>query len=191
MDTQHIRKIQLLIVLLVIFSLVLFIRLIPDTNNRPVSAYHGVRNSVIIAPVRLRIPVINVDASIQYVGVTKNGAMDVPDNSVDVGWFKIGPRPGEKGSAVISGHFDGKNSEVGVFAGLDTLKSGDRVYIANSNGSTTTFVVRESRTYDPGYADDVFRASDTAHLNLITCDGVWDRAKKSYSKRLVVFTDML
>jgi len=28
-----------------------------------------------------------------------------------------------------------------------------------------------------------------AHLNLITCEGVWDKVSKSYSKRLVVFTD--
>jgi hypothetical protein len=52
------------------------------------------------------------------------------------------------------------------------------------------FVVRESRTYNPGYAEEVFSANDGAHLNLVTCDGVWDGAKKSYSKRLVIFADI-
>jgi hypothetical protein len=33
-------------------------------------------------------------------------------------------------------------------------------------------------------------SNDKAHLNLITCDGVWDVTKKSYSKRLVVFADI-
>lgn len=140
-------------------------------------------------PVRLTIPVINVNANIQQVGVTPKGAMGIPSNTVDVGWFKFGPRPGEKGSAVISGHFDGKNGETGVFTNLYQLKKGDKLYIEGSNGKSIAFVVRESRTYDPGYAEEVFSLSDSAHLNLITCDGVWDGAKKSYSKRLVVFAD--
>lgn len=52
-------------------------------------------------------------------------------------------------------------------------------------------MVRELRTYGP--KDDVtnvFNSSDgQAHLNLITCEGIWDKASKSYSKRLVIFTD--
>ena len=141
-------------------------------------------------PVRLKIPSINVDAYVQHVGVTSEGDMEVPDNSDDVGWFKLGYRPGEVGSAVISGHFNGKNGEVGVFYDLVKLKKGDKLYLEDDNGTMTTFVVRESRVYDPGYAEELFTLNDGAHLNLVTCDGVWDGIKKSYSKRLVVFTDI-
>ncbi len=139
---------------------------------------------------RLMIPSINVNTSIQYLGVTPKGEMDVPSNTVDVGWFKLGSRPGEKGSAVISGHFDGKNGEAGVFTNLNKLRKGDNIYIQDDKGRYISFIVRESRTYDPGYAEEVFSVNDTAHLNLITCDGVWDGAKKSYTKRLVVFADI-
>ena len=61
----------------------------------------------------------------------------------------------------------------------------------DENGMITTFVVREIRTYDKDeYAPDVFILDDDkAHLNLITCIGFWDKVSKSYSKRLVVFTD--
>jgi LPXTG-site transpeptidase (sortase) family protein len=142
-------------------------------------------------PVRLKIPTINVDSAIGYVGLTSEGDMEVPNNTIDVGWFDLGPHPGEKGSAVIAGHFDGENGEAGVFANLHKLKEGDKLFIEDSKGVVTSFVVRESRTYDPGYADDVFGQSDGAHLNLVTCDGVWDGAKKSYSKRLVVFADII
>lgn len=142
-------------------------------------------------PVRLIIPVINLNASIQQVGVTPQGAMEVPNNTVDVGWFKLGSIPGEKGSAVIAGHFDGKNGETGVFTNLDKLKAGDKLYIEDDSGITTTFVVRESRIYNQGYAEEVFSLNDGAHLNLVTCDGVWDGAKKSYNKRLVVFADII
>lgn len=143
------------------------------------------------SPVRLIVPAININAGIQYLGVTNIGEMEVPNNVVDVGWFELGPRPGEQGSSVIAGHLNGPSGEVGVFADLSKLKKGDKLYIKNDNGTSVTFVVREKRTYDPGHAADVFNMSDTSHLNLITCDGDWNNDKKSYSKRLVVFTDIV
>jgi len=143
-------------------------------------------------PVHLIIPALNVNAAIQSVGVNNKGEMDVPSNTVDVGWFRLGTLPGKPGSAVIDGHFDGENGEATVFADLYKLKKGDKLYIKDNKGASTTFIVRESRTYDVGYAEDVFSSNDGGvHLNLITCDGVWDGVKKSYTKRLVVFTDVL
>jgi LPXTG-site transpeptidase (sortase) family protein len=141
-------------------------------------------------PVRLKIPDINVDAAIEDVGVTPKGAMSAPSDIANVGWFDLGPRPGEKGNAVIAGHFDGENGEAGVFTNLDKLKTGDKLYVEDNNGISTTFIVRGSRAYNPGYANDVFSGTSSAHLNLITCNGVWDETKQSFSKRLVVFTDI-
>lgn len=179
----------LLIIALVAYSLLLLFHLTQGTNQESVLQSQITSNVSFGLPVRLIIPAINVNASIQQVGITSKGEMEVPSNSVDVGWFKFGERPGEKGSAVIAGHFDGKNGEAGVFTDLDKLKEGDKVYIEDDKGISIAFVVQESRTYDPGYADDVFSSSDGVYLNLITCDGVWDGVKKSYSKRLVVFTE--
>lgn len=142
------------------------------------------------SPMRLVIPAIDVNTNIQNLGVTLKGALEVPNNAVDAGWFDLGPRPGERGSAVIAGHFDGKNGEAGVFTNLDKLKPGDMLYVKDDKGVSTAFVVRGSRTYDPGYAEEVFSTNDGSHLNLITCDGVWDGVKKSYTKRLVVFADI-
>lgn len=139
---------------------------------------------------RLLIPSINVNSAILHLGVTSGGGMEVPDNAADVGWFKLGPRPGEIGSAVIAGHFDGENGEAGVFTNLYKLKKGDKLYVGDGKGTYIAFVVRESRTYNPGYADDVFSRSDGAHLNFITCDGAWDKNGESYTKRLVIFTDV-
>ena len=98
---------------------------------------------------------------------------------------------GEKGSGVIAGHLNGKNGEDGVFIDLYKLKTGERLSVIDDKGATITFEVSESRIYDPGYADEVFSRNDGVYLNLITCDGVWDGAKKSYDKRLVVFTKMV
>ncbi len=154
--------------------------LLPNTGFAPNSC----------SPMRLVIPAINVNANIQNTGITSKGVMETPNNAVDAGWFDLGPRPGEKGSAVIAGHFDGKNGEAGVFTNLNKLKPGDKLYVQDYKGASTTFTVSGNRIYDPGYADEVFSSNDGTHLNLITCDGVWDGDLKSYSKRLVVFTDI-
>jgi len=142
-------------------------------------------------PVRLEIPGINVDAPVEYVGLTSDGAMDVPKDPVNVAWFNLGPRPGENGSAVITGHYGWKNKISAVFDNLHTLRKGDKIYIEDEKGTNTVFVVREIQIY--GKNEDfslVFGSSDEkAHLNLITCTGIWNKTKKTYSDRLIVFTD--
>lgn len=64
-----------------------------------------VNPGLLASPVRLKIPKINIDAAIESVGLTPEGAMDVPKSHTNVAWFNLGPRPGEQGSAVINGHF--------------------------------------------------------------------------------------
>lgn len=143
-------------------------------------------------PVRLNIPSINVDAPIEYVGLTPDGAMDVPKERANVAWFELGSRPGENGSAVIAGHYGRWKDGVGsVFDDLNKLRKGDILYVEDDKGTIISFVVRESRSYDLNAdASDVFYSNDgESHLNLITCEGVWDEVSKSYSERLVVFTD--
>ena len=138
------------------------------------------------------IPAIGVNVAMQHVGLTPEGAMEVPGSTADAGWYKFGSLPGERGSAVIAGHFDGENGKKGVFEKLHVLKKGDKIYVKNSDGKTKSFIVRESRTYNPeADASAVFGQIEGNHLNLITCDGIWDIAKKSYSKRLVVFADAM
>ena len=143
------------------------------------------------SPARLKIPSINVDAHIEYVGLTPDGAMDVPKDPDNVAWFDLGPHPGENGSAVMAGHYGWKNNIPAVFDNLHKLRKGDKLYIEDDKGVIITFVVRESRRYNPNDdASDVFGSTDgKSHLNLITCEGVWDKISKTYSKRLVVFTD--
>lgn len=181
---------HLLITVFVIFSLLLLFYPSQGINEKLVSKSSVISKISPGAPVRLIIPQININTDIKYMGVTPYGVMEVPNNIMDVGWFKLGPHPGEKGSAVIAGHFDGKNGEAGVFVNLYKLKKGDKLYTEDDKGVLIAFIVREKHIYDPGSADEVFSSSDSAHLNLITCDGVWDGAKKSYSKRLVVFADI-
>lgn len=143
-------------------------------------------------PKRLKVPQINIDIALESVGLTSRGAVDVPRGRANAAWFNLGPRPGEVGNAVIDGHYGiWKNGQTAVFNNLSKLKKGDKLYIIDAQGATTTFVVREFKTYDwTSSVPKIFFSDDEkSHLNLITCGGTWNKTSQNYSKRLVVFTD--
>jgi len=142
-------------------------------------------------PVSLRIPAIDVDAPIESVGINSKGEMDTPTDPASTAWFNLGPRPGEVGSSVIDGHLDWFNGTPAVFENLSKLQKGDKLYVVDEDGTTITFVVREFGSYVQNQdATSVFRSVDgKAHLNLITCEGIWNQARQSYSNRLVVFAN--
>ena len=97
----------------------------------------------------------------------------------------------EKTGALLSPHYDQKNNVSAVFTNLHSLKKGDTIVVEDEEGVTTTFVVRDIMVYDKDRdATDVFFSRDgNAHLNLVTCTGVWDKSEKSYSERIIVFSD--
>jgi sortase A len=146
-------------------------------------------NTVVQA--HLRIPKINVDTEIESVGLLHKGEMDVPKDISHAAWFNLGPKPGEKGSAVIDGHYGWKDGISAVFDNLSKLKRGDKIYIENEKGITLTFIVRETKIFGENEdASVVFSSNDGgSHLNLITCGGAWSKTVKSYSDRVVVFAD--
>ena len=142
-------------------------------------------------PLRLKIPVINIDAQVEYVGLTPSGAMGVPKHPDSVGWFELGPRPGNSGSAVIAGHSGiWLNGRETVFNNVNNLRTGDKLYVEDDRGVTTSFIVRENRSFRPeADASSVFSSDDgKSHLNLITCED-WDQDSETYTARLVIFTD--
>jgi LPXTG-site transpeptidase (sortase) family protein len=143
-------------------------------------------------PLRIKIPKIKIDTALEYVGLTPEGAAGVPKNPINAAWLNLWPRPGDVGNAIITGHSGPwKNNLPTVFNNLFKLRPGDKIYIKDKKGVTTTFIVRQLRTYgEHADASDVFISNDgKAHLNLITCEGVWNKITKSYSERLVVFAD--
>lgn len=144
-------------------------------------------------PVRLKIPIIGVDSAIEDAVITPDGRMDVPSGSVNVAWFSLGPHPGQVGSAVIGGHFGINEGVKFVFYDLDKLKVGDQVYIIDDKGNELGFVVRSIGLFDSNAdAETVFTSEDgIAHLNLITCEGIWNKIDDTYPLRRVVFTDAL
>jgi sortase (surface protein transpeptidase) len=100
--------------------------------------------------------------------------------------------PGERGSAVIDGHLD-STSGPAVFWKLKTLRVGDQVQVIDQEGRWLTFAVERVGVYaDSTFPIDlVFAQADAKRLNLITCEGAWDRGSRNYADRLVVFTKLV
>jgi len=141
-------------------------------------------------PKRLYIPKIDVQSTIEQVGLDAQKRMDVPKLDMDVGWYKLGVKPGAQGSAVIAGHFDTKLGVPAVFYRLSELEEGDTIFVDDSSGKRQTFIVSKTASYDDAEfpINLVFTQNDAKRLNLITCAGDFNREERNYTKRLVVFS---
>src|SRR3989344_1156841 len=183
----------ILAVLLVCMVLVRgFIYAPSDEVDLPASAEKSLMKNVtpqgeeksesVLYPKRLRIPSIETDAKVQYVGFTKKGNMATPRNFGDVGWFRYGTLPGEVGSAVIAGHLDNGFSFPAVFNHLDELEEGDDIYVDTVGGKTIHFVVSETRAYDyKASTEEIFSAKGgESRLVLITCTGSWISKERTH-----------
>jgi Sortase domain len=139
-------------------------------------------------PPRLEIPAIKVAAHAIPLGKTRDNRIEVPTNWSVVGWWNGGPKPGERGPAVVVGHVDSKAGPA-VFYRLRDLRPGDVIRFVRADGSKARFVVEGTRTYSklrfPTAA--VYGPTDGRALRLVTCDGTFDWSQGHYRDNLVVF----
>lgn len=144
-------------------------------------------------PMKLTISSIGIDAYIQNVGVDQNQQIAVPNNVHIAGWFVDSVKPGNKGLSIIDGHLDGRNGE-GVFDNLDRVASGATFTIEFGDGEKREFRVKEVKVVGLEEAADALYSQDVTiakQLNLITCGGVYDTAKKLYDKRVIVISELV
>lgn len=135
----------------------------------------------------LIIPSLSIDAKIQDVGITRKGNMSTPSNFFDVGLYKYGPLPGDKGNAVIDGHVDNGLGLKAVFGNLKNIKVGDDIYVEREKDIKVHFVVSSIDTYDYNAPSRVvFEGGDESYVKLITCAGTWIPNLRTHDKRLVV-----
>ena len=94
------------------------------------------------APVRVLIPALDVNAKVLPVGLLPDGAMEIPEDIRNVGWYKLGVPPGvDRGSAVLVAHRDGREQGRGVFYWLGNLGVDDRVTVVTSTGDKLPYRV--------------------------------------------------
>lgn len=147
---------------------------------------------IISVPLSLRIPKLNIVTRVEHVGEDASGRMDVPKDVNNVAWWQHGAKPGEMGSAVFAGHYDTRTGQPAVFYSLKSLVAGDEIKIMVAGGEEYSYIVTDLKIYeDKSFPlNYVFTRSDKARLNLITCEGIFDRSNNMYDKRLVVFSEL-
>lgn len=137
-------------------------------------------------PVQLLIPLLDVHRAVEAVGFDQSGALNLPVNAWNAGWFEYGPVPGAPGDAVIEGHA-GYPGHPMMFGKLYTLRKGDPIIVVLRDRSRQLFRVVSMATVPmdsapPGLADPY----GPPRLTLITCTGSFDKRSYSYSKRLLL-----
>lgn len=143
-------------------------------------------------PTHLRIPAIDVSATVTSLGIHPDQTVEVPTNPDQAGWYRLGSRPGQAGSAVILGHVDSTHGPA-VFYRLRSLTRGDGVAVRASDGSVTHFEVTSISTYANADfpAQKVYRSTGRPGLALVTCGGRYDAAHGGYQSNVVVFADLV
>ena len=147
---------------------------------------------IILEPERLIIEKIGINAIVEKVGLTENKAMDVPKEKMNVAWYELGNKPGETGSAVIAGHYDWYDGAA-VFFKLNSLEKGDVIETVDTNGQREKFSVTDKALYknEEFPISLVFSRRDKKRLNLITCDGIFNRQSDAYNEKLVIFSEAI
>ena len=138
-------------------------------------------------PVELKISAIEITVAVKPVGLTADRHLELPAFG-EGGWYRLGPKPGEVGHAVIAGHVDSRTGP-DIFYRLHTLEPGDEVRVRMSTGSVVTFKVDEvgRQPKEDLPLSPMWRASDRPQLALITCGGEFDSKRRTYTENLVVY----
>jgi sortase (surface protein transpeptidase) len=118
--------------------------------------------------------------------------VQVPTNDIEPGWFRLGPTPGQIGSAVILGHVDTYQGP-GVFFQLRTLRAGDQVQVSLADGVVANFAVTAVTQYTKAQfpAQEVYQSHGSSELQLVTCGGAFDSQTGHYLSNIVVYTSFV
>ncbi|MBI5530225.1 MAG: class F sortase [Candidatus Doudnabacteria bacterium] len=139
-------------------------------------------------PERLNIPSLNIDAGFEQLALGAKHGIEVPVESMAVGWFIYGAKPGEVGTAVIVGHLDSAKGPA-VFADLHKITLGSEISIERSNGSVVVYTVErvEKFSQDNFPTAEVYGQLPYPAIRLITCSGSYNKKAARYSDNLIVF----
>lgn len=147
-------------------------------------------------PVAIDIPAIGVHSTLQYLGLTEEGALEVPapgPHYNEAAWYRYSPTPGSLGPAIIFGHVDSARDGPSVFFRLGDLRPGDKVMVARADGLIAEFRVDGVRRdpKDEFPTQLVYGNTDRAALRLLTCGGTFDVATGHYLDNVIVLGSLV
>ncbi|MHC6229127.1 class F sortase [Arthrobacter sp. MMS24-T111] len=144
-------------------------------------------------PVRVQVPSIGVDAGLIPLGKQANGEIQTPSGEPGSpgGWYQDSPTPGQTGSAIILGHVNATNSDVGLFYRLHEVTPGQDITITRADHTAAVFTVDKVDVYRKATFPtiEVYQNADRPEVRLITCGG-YNPATREYLDNTVVYAHL-
>ncbi len=122
-------------------------------------------------PVRLVIPVIELDRILVPVGLDRKGVPVVPDH--DVGWYNLSAAPGQGENVVLWGHvlrFRNTPHIPAPFARLKEVPIGAQLILYSANGAAHTYVVTRQIWATPDQVEYIL-PTGREQVTLVSCIG--------------------
>lgn len=129
-----------------------------------------------------------INMPIVEVGVSADGAMEIPEPFNEAGWYRFGPAPGAAaGTAVIAAHVD-TTSNSAPFSQLRSLAPGTLVTVQRDGAEPVAFRVTgvELMAKDAFDGASIFRRDGPPGLKLVTCGGRWLDEQQDYGDNVIV-----
>jgi LPXTG-site transpeptidase (sortase) family protein len=152
-----------------------------------ISPFETYTKPIYTAPQLLILP-NNQEISIFPLGVTAEGRLEVPENSMEGGWYYKSAKAGEEGNVLINAHYDDVHGRPAAFYNLKSVKVNDTVALVDSYDRQFPYRVTETyfiSIYDEDRVEKLLE-SEGASLTLVTCGGFWLPGEGTYNQRLVV-----
>ena len=145
-------------------------------------------------PRALYIGKLKIAARILPMSVNNDGSIQAPKNIYDAGWYNASAKPGTIGAVFIDGHASGPTRQ-GLFAYLDTLKTGDLLRLEKGDGTSLDYRVVHTDTVPLANFDmnTMLRPQNGVlkGLNIMTCTGKWLPDKETYDHRVTIYAEQV
>ena len=143
----------------------------------------------VVAPVRIRLDRLGIDMRVTAEGLDARGAMALPANAAEAGWYRYSPGlAAQKGATVIAAHIDSRHDGIGPFSRLKNATAGDTITVYGSDGSAVAYTVTQLRQVGKIDAPmaDVFDISGAPRLSVVTCGGAFNSQTGHYLDNVIV-----
>ncbi len=138
-------------------------------------------------PLHLTIPALGISAPVVTSTLT-DGALSVPDDVNEVGWWSSGAQPGQAhGTVVVDGHVDSATQGRGQFFTLERAEPGQTVVVSTAHGSLTYVVAARAVYRKSVLPQEIFDQSGRPRLVLVTCGGPFNATTRHYEDNIVVY----
>ena len=141
------------------------------------------------APVRLVMPDLSIDMSVEPHGLDDVGEMSLPVSPFTAGWYAYGSAPDSvQGSTVIAAHVDSLPEGKGPFSRLRDAVAGMTITVIDELGIEHVYRVTEVERIAKAEVplNRVFTGVGEPHLVLVTCGGEWNSQASSYRDNYIV-----